>query len=76
MKLIFKRFPTPAGIFGSFGELYVNGELFYYTVERERQNNEGYVLCVSNRRYDFLPHESQRNGDCYVLGQKQCVTHC
>ncbi|ASM53677.1 hypothetical protein PNIG_a1528 [Pseudoalteromonas nigrifaciens] len=71
MKLLLKRFPTPAGIFGTFGELYVDGELFCYTVEREWKNNEGYVSCVPVGIYDFLPHESPRYGDCYALEQEK-----
>ncbi|MGO2128812.1 MAG: DUF5675 family protein [Pseudoalteromonas prydzensis] len=64
MKLLLKRFPTPKGIFGTFGELYVDGELFCYTVEREWKNNEGYLFCVPACVYDFLPHESSRYGNC------------
>ncbi|TMO16740.1 hypothetical protein CWB59_12540 [Pseudoalteromonas sp. S326] len=71
MKLVLKRFPTPNGIFGTFGELYdEKGEFICFTVEREWNNNKPYVSCVPCGLYDLEPHESPNHGTCYALQQK------
>jgi hypothetical protein len=44
--------------------------LFFYTDECEWKSNEGYVSCVPIGVYDFLPHESPRHADCYLLEKK------
>lgn len=69
MNLLLKRFPTPRGMFGCFGELFINGEFFCVTVERSWKNNEANVSCVPVGIYDFLPHSSPKHGECYALEQ-------
>lgn len=70
MKLVLKRLPTPKGVFGTFGEIYVNGEFFCFTVERSWNNNEANISCVPCGFYDITPHESPNHGTCYALQQK------
>lgn len=70
MKILLKRFPTPAGIYGTFGELYVDGEFVCYTVEREWSNNKQSFSCVPCGTYDLEPHESPTHGTCYALQQR------
>ena len=70
MKLLLKRFPTPKGIFGTFGELYAKGELVCFTVEREWNNNKPSISCVPCGIYELVPHESPKHGTCYALQQQ------
>lgn len=71
MKLTLKRFPTPVGIFGTFGELYDGkGEFICFTVEREWSNNKQSVSCVPCGTYDLEPHESPTHGTCYAPQQR------
>lgn len=52
---------------GSLGKLFVNGELFLYTVEKEWKNNEPFHSCIPAGTYDLKPHKSPKHGDCFAL---------
>lgn len=51
----------------TLGKLYINDELFCYTLENPWLNNAKNISCIPAGDYELTPYKSFKFGDCYIL---------
>lgn len=52
---------------GVIGELYYKDEFLCYTMEREWNNNQPFISCVPNGKYNLVKFDSVKYGWTYAL---------
>jgi len=59
----------------TFGQLFVNGRHFAFSLEREWKNNQPNISCIPAGTYDLVWHQSPKFGEVVALSSPSLGVH-